>query len=194
MSCHTCCLLFRNLKPRCRPLSLNFRPQEKTPSSFTMVESQTIEIRSATLSDVDAVTQLVTGFRGFLQRSEPANNELRASVIKWLGSEDTEVSIALLNGVAVGYASTLYQYSLWANGINATITDLFVMESVRKSGAGRRLIEHALEVAARRGARAVNLSTNERNTASIRIYESLGFNSFSNLWQGRQVAYRKSTP
>jgi GNAT superfamily N-acetyltransferase len=159
-----------------------------------MVETQTIEIRSAIRSDVDAVTQLVAGFRDFLQRSEPANDELRASVIKWLGSEDTEVSIALLNGVAVGYATTLYQYSLWANGINATISDLFVMESVRKSGAGRRLIEHALEVAARRGARAANLSTNEMNTASTRIYESLGFNSFSNLWQGRQVAYRKSIP
>ena len=159
-----------------------------------MVESQIIEIRSATQSDLDAVTQLVSGFRYFLQRSEPANDELRASVIVWLRSESTEVSIALLIGVAVGYASTLYQYSLWANGINATISDLFVIESVRKTGAGRRLIEHALEVAASRGARAANLSTNERNTASIRIYESLGFNSFSNLWQGRQVAYRKSIP
>lgn len=157
-----------------------------------MKEHQNLEVRSATRKDANAITCLVVGFRDFLNRSEPTDSDLAASVNLWLRCQNTEVSIALLNGVAVGYATTQYQYSLWANGVDATVSDLFVNEDVRKSGTGRRLIEHALDVALQRGARSLSLNTNEMNTASNRIYEKLGFNSYSELWQGRQIAYRKA--
>ncbi len=157
-----------------------------------MTETLDIEVRSATRKDAEAIGILVAGFRDFLQRTEPSNDDIRASVIVWLRCQNTEVSVALLNGEIVGYATTLYQYSLWANGVAATVSDLFVKQDIRKSGVGRRLIKHALNVAASRGARSVGLSTNEMNIASSRIYESLGFSSYSKLWQGRQVAYRKS--
>ena len=157
-----------------------------------MTETLDIEVRSATRKDAEAISNLVAGFRDFLQRSEPSNDDIRASVTVWLHCQNTEVSVALLDGTPVGYATTLYQYSLWANGVGATISDLFVQETVRKSGIGLLLIKHTLEVAARRGARSATLSTNEMNIASSRIYESLGFSSYSKLWQGRQIAYRKT--
>ncbi len=156
-----------------------------------MNDPKTIEVRSATRGDAEAISHLVAGFRDFLKRSEPSIEDIQASVTIWLRCQNTEVSIALRNGEPVGYATTLYQYSLWANGTGATVSDLFVQEGRRKSGAGRRLIEHTLEVAFRRGARSIGLSTNEMNIASNRIYESLGFSSHSELWQGRQLAYRK---
>jgi GNAT superfamily N-acetyltransferase len=157
-----------------------------------MQQPQDIQLRSATAGDADALARLVIGFRDFLKRSQPSEHEVRTSVNVWLGCSNTEISLAFKNGVAVGYATVLYQYSLWANGTGATVSDLFVLESGRKAGVGRQLIIHALEIAARRGARAANLSTNERNVASTQIYESLGFDSYSQVWQGRQVAYRKT--
>jgi GNAT superfamily N-acetyltransferase len=157
-----------------------------------MYNPEKIEVRSATRGDAKAISHLVAGFRDFLKRSEPSIEDIRASVNIWLRCQTTEVSIAHRNGEAVGYATTIFQYSLWANGIGATVSDLFVQEGLRRSGAGRRLIEHTLEVATRRGARSIGLNTNEMNIASNRIYESLGFSSHSELWQGRQVAYRKS--
>lgn len=157
-----------------------------------MNSSKDIEVRSATRGDAAAISLLVVGFRDFLRRSEPSDESIQASVTVWLRCQNTEVSIALLEGVAIGYATTLYQYSLWANGVGATVSDLYVQERIRKSGAGRQLMQHVLEVAARRGARSVGLNTNEKNLPSNRIYESLGFSSYSAVWQGRQIAYRKS--
>ena len=76
-----------------------------------MKEHQNLEVRSATREDANAITRLVVGFRDFLNRSEPTDSDLAASVNLWLRCQNTEVSIALLTGVAVGYATTLYQYS-----------------------------------------------------------------------------------
>ena len=102
--------------------------------------------------------------------------------------------LAFSDGVPIGYAFVLFRYSHWANGIEATVNDLFVLECQRGTGAGRELIAQVLSVARSRGARLVTLSTDEMNTASNRIYASLGFTCHSNLWRGKQIYYRLSSP
>ncbi|MBX7215201.1 MAG: GNAT family N-acetyltransferase [Thermoflexales bacterium] len=145
-------------------------------------------------ADAADVATLVIGFRDFLQRSAPTDEEIRLSVIALLRSPDAQILLARRDGVPVGYVTQRYRYFLWANGLGCTIEDLFVASTARRGGVGRRLIEKAIEVATARGCRSIGLDTNENNVASNLIYTSLGFNAISQVWKGRQIAYRKYLP
>ncbi len=151
-------------------------------------------VRIAGRGDVADLTSLIVGFREFLGRDGPAEEDIRASMTAQLRNTDVSVLLAYRGDVPIGYAFVLFRYSHWANGIEATVNDLFVLESERGAGTGRELIAQTLAVARSRGCRLVTLSTNEMNIASNRIYESLGFNCHSNLWRGKQVYYRLSLP
>ncbi len=151
-------------------------------------------IRAASSDDVENLTRLIAAFRDFLGRDGPAENDIRKSMIAQLQNPDVAAVLAFSDGVPIGYAFVLFRYSHWANAIEATVNDLYVIERERGTGTGRELITHVLSVARSRGARLVTLSTNEMNTASNRIYESLGFTCYSNLWRGKQIYYRLSLP
>lgn len=151
-------------------------------------------IRVAERDDVEALTTLIVAFRDFLGRDGPAEADIRASMITQLRNTEVLALLAFRGDIPLGYAFVLFRYSHWANGLEATVNDLFVRESARGTGIGRQLITQALTASQSRGCRLVTLSTNEMNTASNRIYESLGFTCYSNLWRGRQVYYRLSLP
>ncbi len=153
-----------------------------------------VTIRSAQRQDVETLTALVVQFRDFLGRDGPSEADIRESMIAQLRNTDVLALLVFRDEVPVGYAFVLFRYSHWANGLEATVNDLFVLESERGTGVGRQLIAHAVTASTSRGCRLVTLSTNEMNTASNRIYESLGFTCYSHLWRGRQVAYRLSLP
>ena len=151
-------------------------------------------VRVAERTDVEALAGLIVKFRDFLGRSEPTEEDVRSSMIAQLRNPDVLALLAFRGETPVGYCFLLFRYSHWANGLEATINDLFVLEQERGTGAGRQLISQALVASRARGCRLVTLSTNEMNAASNRIYESLGFACYSNLWQGKQVYYRLSLP
>ena len=151
-------------------------------------------VRTAARGDVEDLTALIVGFRKFLGRDGPTDEDIRASMIAQLRNSDVLVLLAYRGDTPVGYAFALLRYSHWANGIEATVNDLFVLESERGTGTGRELIAQTVAIVKSRGCRLVTLSTNEMNIASNRIYESLGFNCFSNLWRGKQVYYRLALP
>ena len=151
-------------------------------------------VRVAERSDVETLTTLIVNFRDFLGRDGPTEGDIRASMVAQLRNSDVLALLAFRGTIPIGYAFLLFRYSHWANGIEATVNDLFVLESVRGTGVGRALISQSVVAAKARGTRLVTLSTNEMNTASNRIYESIGFICYSNLWQGKQVYYRLSLP
>ena len=151
-------------------------------------------VRAASSNDVENLTKLIVAFRDFLGRDGPAEADIRQSMVAQLHNPDVVALIAFEEGVPIGYAFVLFRYSHWVNGIEATVNDLFVLERGRGAGTGRELITQVLSVARSRGSRLVTLSTNEMNTASNRIYESLGFTCYSNIWRGKQIYYRLSLP
>lgn len=60
-------------------------------------------------------------------------------------------------------------------GWRAQIEGVRVAADRRGTGIGRRLIEHALSLAAGRGCRMVQLTTDRRRPDAIRFYEACGF-------------------
>jgi GNAT superfamily N-acetyltransferase len=55
------------------------------------------------------------------------------------------------------------------------VAKMAVAESSRRTGVGRRLLKKAIEAARASGARRLYLETNQKLTAAIRLYESMGF-------------------
>lgn len=55
------------------------------------------------------------------------------------------------------------------------VAKMAVAESSRRNGVGRRLLTQAIEAARASGARRLYLETNQKLTAAIRLYESMGF-------------------
>lgn len=151
-----------------------------------------VRIRTATGEDAPALVALAVAFRDHLERVAPTGAEFERSIRLHLASEDAEFLVAEADGRAIGYLLLRYRHSMWANGTEATIEDLFVDPSLRRGGTGKALVAHALQRAAERGCTTACLDTNEFNDASNRIYGQLGFASFSKRWNGRQVFFRRA--
>jgi GNAT superfamily N-acetyltransferase len=66
--------------------------------------------------------------------------------------------------------------STWARGNYVYLNDLFVTPDLRKSGAGRALIEAIYARADAMGAERVYWLTHESNTAARKLYDSLAVN------------------
>lgn len=149
-----------------------------------------MEIRIATINDANSIAKLAIEFRNHLQRDVPTDFEFLSSIEHLLASSDSEFFLGESDGSSVGYVLQRYRHSMWANGSEATIEDLFVDPTQRKSGFGRMLIEFAVERAKSKSCTTMCLDTNENNIASQLIYKSIGFNSFSKRWNGNQIFYR----
>ena len=120
-------------------------------------------VRQARPSDVDDVAAIER--RAF---SDPwSASSFRAlfgnPVVDFAVAEDA------ITGRLLGYVVA------WIVVDEAEIANLAVAEGVRRGGVGTRLLDHALEAAAKRRARVVFLEVRESNTAAQALYVSRRF-------------------
>ncbi|MDO4606608.1 MAG: GNAT family N-acetyltransferase [Bowdeniella nasicola] len=62
-------------------------------------------------------------------------------------------------------------------GLRAWVEDVVVLEEARGHGAGRELVEAAVDFAQRMGARTVDLTSRPSREAANRLYQRCGFNA-----------------
>ena len=153
-----------------------------------------MNIRMASLSDVDDLQRLVSCFREVLGRNNPNDETLGGSLKKLLIGGDAEFFLIADDTFrAVGYIQQRYQYSLWLSGLEATLEDLYVSPDRRRQGMGIHLMQFAIERAKEKGCRAIKLDTNESNRSAIDLYLKLGFTSGSSRYSDtRQLMFEKN--
>ena len=89
-------------------------------------------------------------------------------------------------GTVAGIALYFYNYSTWRARPGIYLEDLYVKQTERKKGYGKRLlVELAKEVVAMQGGR-LEWSVLKWNEPSIKFYESIGANMMSE-WVGMRV-------
>lgn len=146
-----------------------------------------VQIRLASLDDVDRLLDLITTFSEFLQSSVPPQNELQSALLFLLRDPMCDFAIATDNtGSSLAYIQIRYFYSLWSLGLEAKLEDLFVRPQVRRQGLGFKLLAFTLKRAHQRHCRLIALNTNENNLAALNLYRRQGFNNQPSLWQGGQ--------
>ena len=79
------------------------------------------------------------------------------------------------SGAPVGVAVLRLQPSLWSQGQEAYLAELYVVPHRRGQGFGRELITEAVRVAQAQGADYMFLVTSEDDLLAQRLYEAAGF-------------------
>jgi ribosomal protein S18 acetylase RimI-like enzyme len=102
--------------------------------------------------------------------AEPVTAEVLREVVD---SPATDLLVARSNGAVVGFL-TLVVFRI-PTGRRAWIEDVVVDEAARGRGVGEALTRAALELAAEKGVRTVDLSSRPARAAANRLYQRLGF-------------------
>ena len=125
------------------------------------------------------VARLLVAFRDWFEESEPSAESMLASVELLLGDDATEYLLASAATEPSGVCQLRFRHSVWTASPDCWLEDLYVEDGARGGGVGSALVRLAFERARARGARRIELDTNESNTGAIRLYESLGFSAAS---------------
>jgi ribosomal protein S18 acetylase RimI-like enzyme len=117
---------------------------------------------------VDAFARLVPQ----LSRSSPPPG--KEELEEMLAAPGTSVLVARGDDGTILGTLTLVVFRI-PTGVRAWIEDVVVDESARGRGAGEALTMRAVELAARAGARTVDLTSRPSREAANRLYQRLGF-------------------
>lgn len=138
----------------------------------------TVRIRPARAEDLERVVALLSDdFLGATRES--ANSDLAPYIEAFADIEADPrnmVYVAEQGGRILGcYQLTIIPNLTFGGGRRALIEGVRVAESSRGSGIGRRMIEHAVDIARAEQCRIVQLTSNKKREDTLRFYEKLGF-------------------
>jgi ribosomal protein S18 acetylase RimI-like enzyme len=130
--------------------------------------------------EADDVAALIVAFSEHLGGSEPTLESARSSVARLLEDPGTEFLLASDgDGPPAAVLQLRFRWSVWKGAPDAWLEDLFVRAEARRSGLGDALVRLAIERAAARGARRIELDCFEDNEPALALYERNGFSMHS---------------
>jgi GNAT superfamily N-acetyltransferase len=134
-----------------------------------------IEVRRAQVSDADDIGRLLHDFNNEYEEVTPGPSVIARRLRPLMESGDTA---ALLVGDGPdGLAVMRFRPSIWTEGLECYLAELYVVPPLRGQGRGRALMEAAMTFAKENGANYMELNTGEDDVAARALYESLGFSS-----------------
>ena len=139
--------------------------------------------------EAEAIAGLLVEFRDHNGSDWPSDNAFLASVERLLEDRDTEFLLASRDDDSppAGVLQLRFRFSVWRAAPDAWIEDLFVRADARRAGVADALMTLAIEQAAERGAKRVELDTNEDNAAALALYQRHGFTDRSKGGTGRDL-------
>ena len=116
---------------------------------------------------VDAFARLIP------QLSKSSPPPTRDELAAMIGSDASDVLVARVDGRIAG-TLTLVTFRI-PTGVRAWIEDVVVDDSARGHGVGEALNQFALDLARRKGAKTVDLTSRPSREAANRLYQRIGF-------------------
>jgi ribosomal protein S18 acetylase RimI-like enzyme len=133
----------------------------------------TESVRPATADDAADIARLFTDFNLEFDEPTPAPGEVEARVREHI--ESGHSTFLLIGDGPDGFAQLRFRPSLYAEGLEAHLQELYVVPALRGRGIGRALMEAVLDEARSAGAGFIDLGTSEDDEAARALYESSGF-------------------
>ncbi len=132
-------------------------------------------VREAEAADAAAIGRLLHDFNTEYDEHSPGPEAVAGRVRELLAGGDTAV---LLGGEGPdGLAVLRFRPSIWSQGLECYLAELYVVPDLRGHGLGRALMEASMDRARREGADYMDLGTSEDDVAARALYESLGFSN-----------------
>jgi ribosomal protein S18 acetylase RimI-like enzyme len=134
-----------------------------------------LNVRKATVVDVDAIAPLFDAYRQFYGKAADLGLA-RRFIAERLERQESIVFIAETNvGGAVGFTQLYPSFSSARAARIYILNDLYVRPDARRLGVGRQLLQAAAEFGRASGAVRLSLSTALTNTPAQKLYESMGW-------------------
>lgn len=133
-------------------------------------------IREAKATDAEEILRLITEL-AIYEKAEHEVLATKETIITSLFSNNaTAKAIVCENnqGHIIGYAIYFYNYSTWLAKKGLYLEDLYVAESERGRGVGKKLFIYLAKQAVSEGCGRFEWSVLDWNTPAINFYESLG--------------------
>ena len=134
----------------------------------------TVVIRQAVLSDLEALVPLFDGYRQFYGRSGDLCGA-REFLLARFNHGESILFIAHAGDIPVGFAQLYPSFSSVSLARTFILNDLFVLESVRRMGVATQLISATIAFAGTVGAVRVSLATATTNETAQSLYRSAGW-------------------
>jgi ribosomal protein S18 acetylase RimI-like enzyme len=133
-----------------------------------------VEVRQATLADLDLLVPLFDAYRRFY-RLPGDPGRARRFLQERLEHGQSVIFLAFADAAAIGFTQLYPSFSSGAMAPIFILNDLFVAPDARRSGAGSALLQAAAAHGRRAGAIRLVLSTELTNTTAQSLYESMGW-------------------
>lgn len=130
---------------------------------------------------LEPVAVLFDFYRQFYGQS-PDLEAARHFIGERLKKEDSAIFIASVEGQAVGFFQLFPSFtSAWMRP-TWILNDLYVLESHRKGGLGRQLLQKAIDFSRETGAKRLTLNTAKDNLPAQALYEAMGLKQETVFW------------
>lgn len=140
-----------------------------------MSDPSRLQVRLALVEDAEAIGALLHAFNSEYDDFTPGARKLAERMRRLLAEGHATV---LLGGEGPdGLAVLRFRPSIWTDGLECCLAELYVAPERRGNGLGRALMQAAIELACERGADHMELGTGEADVPARALYESLGFDN-----------------
>ena len=138
------------------------------------VTRQMVEIRQATIADLDNLSPLFDAYRQFYREGSDPEGSRRFLLARFENNQSV-IFIAFHEASPIGFVQLYPTFSSTAMARIFVLNDLFVSPEARCRGARAALLRRAAEYGRAVGALRLSLRTELTNTTARRLYESLGW-------------------
>ena len=129
--------------------------------------------RLATPDDAEAVARMLHDFNEEFGTPTPGVEFLTARCRELIDAD--EVTVILGGDPAVGVGVLFFRPSLWSQGEEAYLAELYVVPDRRDGGIGGAMMATAMDLSRERGATDMQIGVDEPDVDTRRFYERLGF-------------------
>ena len=144
-------------------------------------------VRLASAADSPAFGRLLQAFNDEFGEPTPDAGTIAARAAPLI--ESGEVTVLFAGDGPDGFAQLRFRPSLYTGELDAYLEELYVVPARRGRGAGRALLEAAMEHARERGAAHIDLGTSEDDEVARALYESAGFTNHEGSPDGPRMLY-----
>ena len=144
-------------------------------------------IRRAQPADAEDLARLLHDFNTEFGEPTPPVGVLAERAARMIAAG--EIIVLVAGDGPDGLALFSLRPSLWSDGLDAYLQELYVVPERRGGGLGRALLEATFTVARDAGATHIDLNTSDDDTAAIGLYESSGFTNREGRPDGPAMRY-----
>jgi predicted nuclease with RNAse H fold/GNAT superfamily N-acetyltransferase len=149
------------------------------PGLREKADTASVVVRRASESDLDALLSLYHELAADKTTAAPGDRDSSESLLaEILADPRRELAVAVVDGQLVGTADLLVVPNLTHRGNPwAVVENVIVASSARRTGVGRALMTHLIELARAAGCYKLQLASGKHRTEAHEFYRSMGLNA-----------------